>query len=171
MGKSMLLQLAKLVQATIFSSHRVRARLYGLLMRQMGERVSIGHPFVCGSPHLVSIGHDVGIGPNAFILGAGGVTIGSYVMISNNVSILSSNHAFADSTRLMMHQGYTLAPVTIEDNVWIGVNAVILPGVRIATGAIVAAGAVVTRDVPAYAIVGGVPAKVIGQRDAPPARA
>jgi len=65
-----------------------------------------------------------------------------------------------------VHENDVVAPVSIGDFVWIGVNVTVLPGVTIGEGAIVAAGAVVTRDVPALAVVAGVPARVIGQRDA-----
>lgn len=164
---SVLLRLAKVVQALQNSSGRLRARIYRLVMRRMGERVSIARLFSCGSPQHIAIGHDVWIGPNACLLGAGGITIGNYVMIANNVSILSTDHIFDDPARPMMTQGNRQRPIVIEDDVWLGANVVVMPGVCIGTGAVVGAGAVVTHDVPPYAIVGGVPAKVIKYRTAP----
>lgn len=166
---SVLLRLAKVVQAIQQSSGHLRARVYGLVMRRMGERVSIARLFSCGSPQRIAIGHDVWIGPNACLLGAGGITIGNYVMIANNVSILSTDHAFDDPARPMMRQGNVQRPVVIENDVWLGANVVVMPGVCIGSGSIVGAGAVVTHDVPPYAIVGGVPAKVIKYRHAPEA--
>ncbi len=87
----------------------------------------------------------------------GGIYIGDGALIGHNVVLATLNHAMSPSRRGTM----VPAPIRIGKNVWIGSNAAILPGVTIGDGAIVAAGAVVTRDVPENAIVGGVPAKVI----------
>ena len=92
------------------------------------------------------------------------VMIGADVMIAQAVTIRDTDHAFEAVSVPMMDQGITTAPVIIGDNVWIGHGATILKGIRIGRGAIVAAGAVVNKDVPEYAIVGGVPAKVIRMR-------
>ena len=92
------------------------------------------------------------------------VVIGSDVMIAQAVTIRDTDHAFEAVSVPMMDQGITTAPVVIGDNVWIGHGATILKGVRIGRGAIVAAGAVVNKDVPEYAIVGGIPAKIIRMR-------
>ena len=92
---------------------------------------------------------------NFVAMSAGGITIEDDVMIAANVSLITNNHDFQDRAVL------TCKPVVIKRNAWIGVNATILPGVTIGENAIVAAGAVVTKDVPANALVGGVPAKFI----------
>lgn len=89
------------------------------------------------------------------------ISIGNNVIIAQNVSIRDTDHNFSNTDRPMNQQGITTAPVIIENDVWIAHGAIILKGVKIGTGAIVAAGAVVSNDVPQYAIVGGVPAKVI----------
>jgi len=85
-------------------------------------------------------------------------------MISNFVTIRDTNHEFSSLEEPMRMQGIVSSPVHIEDDVWIGHGAIILKGVSVGTGAIIAAGSVVTKTVPAYSIVGGVPAKVIGTR-------
>ena len=110
----------------------------------------------------IKIGKHCQINENVFIQGA---TIGDYVMIAPNVAILNSSHKFDDVNIPMIQQGEIKGdnPV-IEDDVWIGRNAIILPGVHIKKGSIVAAGAVVTKDVPPMCIVGGIPAKVIKKR-------
>jgi len=93
------------------------------------------------------------------------IKIGSNVMIADAVCIRDSDHVHSDLSRPMNSQGIVSSPVVIEDDVWIGRAAVILKGVRVGRGSIIAAGAVVTKDVEAYSIVGGVPARVIGRRD------
>ncbi|HET8573279.1 MAG TPA: acyltransferase [Edaphocola sp.] len=93
------------------------------------------------------------------------ITIGKNVMIADGVSIRDTDHCFDDLSIPMIEQGITTAPVVIEDNVWIGYGAVVTKGVNIGAGAIIAANAVVTKDVPANAIVGGVPARIIKFRD------
>ena len=88
--------------------------------------------------------------------------IGDDVMMGPNVSIYTRNHAFERTDVPMNTQGVSDEKiVVIENDVWIGANSIILPGVTVSKGAIIGAGAVVTKDVPEYAIVGGNPAKVI----------
>ena len=91
----------------------------------------------------------------------GPVTIGSHVNLAQGITVTALNHNFSDTTLRIDEQGITTQLVVIKDDVWIGANAVILPGVTIGRHAVVAAGAVVTKDVPPYTLVGGVPAKVI----------
>lgn len=93
------------------------------------------------------------------------ITIGEDVMIADSVSIRDTDHNFSDLSTPMILQGITTAPVKIEDNVWIGYGAVITKGVTIRSGSIIAANAVVTKDVPKNAIVGGVPARIIKFRE------
>lgn len=115
-----------------------------------------------GRGKQVQIGKFCRINSNVFIQGA---IIGDHVMIAPNVAILSTSHHFESIERPMILQGASSPmPPIIEDDVWIGRNCVILPGVRIGKGSVVGAGAVVTRDIPSYGIFGGVPAKLIKQR-------
>lgn len=103
------------------------------------------------------------IGPGASI--APGVKAGNYVMFGPRVLIVGKDHLFNKPGVPTIFSGRPLAAMTvIEDDVWVGASSVIIAGVHIGRGAIVAAGAVVTRNVPEYSIVGGVPAKVIGSR-------
>jgi acetyltransferase-like isoleucine patch superfamily enzyme len=112
----------------------------------------------------LTVGDSSNVGPGSYIGASGGIRIGSNVLMGPAVTVLSETHAFADTRRAIKRQGVEYAPTTIEDEVWIGSRAVILDGVTIGRGAIVAAGAVVRRDVPPGAIVGGVPARVIRER-------
>lgn len=92
------------------------------------------------------------------------ISIGKNVMIANGVSIRDTDHAFERTDIPMREQGIVTNPVVIEDDVWVCHGAVITKGVTVGRGAIIAANAVVTKDVPCYAIVGGVPAKIIRYR-------
>jgi len=98
--------------------------------------------------------------------GGGKIEIGNYCAISQHISIVASNHSFRKD-ELIANQPWSLARnfVIIGNDVWIGSNSVILPGVSIGNGAVVGAGSVVTKDIPPFAIVGGNPAKVIKYRE------
>ena len=109
----------------------------------------------------VFIGDHTRIGLHNTIIGP--VTIGSHVNLAQGITVTALNHNFENAEKHIDEQGVSTTPVTIEDDVWIGANAVILPGVHIGTHSIVAAGAVVTKDVPPHSLVAGVPAKVIKQ--------
>lgn len=113
-------------------------------------------------PHAgITIGVKSLIGEYNVIRGQGGVTIGDRVYTSPHVQIVAVNHVFDDPQRPFTEQGITAQGIVIEDDVWIGSGAVITDGVRVGKGAVVAAGAVVTSDVAAHTVVGGVPAKLI----------
>lgn len=115
-------------------------------------------------PYRIHIGRNVTLNEWVYLSGFGGLRIGDNVRIGHRTSVITSDHVSDDLTVPIHEQGLTYAEVVIEDNVWIGCNATILKGVRIGCGAIVAAGAVVTKDVPSCAIVAGVPARQIGMR-------
>ena len=107
----------------------------------------------------VIIGDYTRIGLHITIIGP--VCIGNHVNLAQGITITALNHNFSDATKRIDEQGIATKPVVIKDDVWIGANAVVLPGVTIGSHAVVAAGAVVTHDVPDNTVVGGVPAKVI----------
>ncbi len=110
------------------------------------------------------IGRNSGIGQFGFIGCGGGVSIGANVIMGQYVSFHTERHGFADPLRPMVAQGVERAGITIGDDVWIGAKATFLPGASVGRGCVVAAGAVVRGVVPEGAIVGGVPARVIGWR-------
>lgn len=107
----------------------------------------------------VLIGHHTRIGLNNTVIGP--VKIGNHVNLAQGIIVTALNHNFDDKDKLIDEQGVTVNEVIIDNDVWIGANAVILPGVHIGKHAIIAAGAVVTKDVPPHTLVGGVPAKII----------
>jgi acetyltransferase-like isoleucine patch superfamily enzyme len=96
----------------------------------------------------------------------GPLTIGSDVIIAQNVVFSGLNHGYLDVTRPIKDQTCTTGEIVVEDEVWIGANAVIMAGVRIGKHAVVAGGSVVTKDVPPYSVVGGNPARVLKQYNA-----
>jgi maltose O-acetyltransferase len=111
----------------------------------------------------IIIGSNSGLGIGADLHGP--LTIGDNVMISPSVMIHTTNHAFKDASVLIGAQGYDPPrPVLIEDDVWIGARAIILPGVTIGRGSVVGAGAVVAKSIEPFSIVVGNPARVIGSR-------
>lgn len=110
------------------------------------------------------VGDNSNIGAYCYIGCSGGIRIGSNVMMSPRVSLYAENHNFADLTRTMKAQGVTREPIVIEDDCWIASHSVVLAGVTIGKGSIVAAGSVVTRDVPPYSIVAGSPARIVRSR-------
>ena len=116
----------------------------------------------------VEIGSNISFNSNVMInaRGVGKIVIGDNVLIGPNVVIRSNNHQYKNLNVPILKQGMTKGEITIKDNVWISSNCVILPNCTIGEGAIVAAGAVVTIDVEPYSIVGGIPAQVIGRRNA-----
>ena len=107
----------------------------------------------------VIIGDHTRIGLHNTIIGP--VDIGNHVNLAQGITVTALNHNFSDTNKRIDEQGVSTNPVTIEDDVWIGANAVILPGVTIGEHCVVAAGAVVTKDVPPHSLVAGIPAKVI----------
>jgi acetyltransferase-like isoleucine patch superfamily enzyme len=110
------------------------------------------------------IGDHVDLALDVLVTCCGGVHIGDRVLIGYRTQILSSNHMIPESRGQIFGSGHVKKSVHIDKDVWIGANCIILPGVSIGEGAIVAAGSVVTKDVPAFNIYAGVPAKKIKQR-------
>ncbi len=116
----------------------------------------------------ISVGHNCWLGPFCLVYGNGDVTIGNNVMIAARSSINTVSHHAGRCDMPMSEQGIYCAPVTIEDDVWIGMHAVVLQGVVIGRGSIIGAGAVVTSDIPPWSIAVGTPARVIKRRDNAP---
>ena len=136
-------------------------------MNSVGRNVHICNNYSISSPKNMTIGDNVWIGDNFYAKAEGKITIKSGCIISRNCEIWTSNHNY-DSEDLKMipyDKRFILKPVTINENVWIGSKVIIIPGVEIGEGAVIAAGSVVTKNVPAYAVVGGNPAQIIKYRN------
>jgi acetyltransferase-like isoleucine patch superfamily enzyme len=139
-----------------FSSPK-RDDLLRSLLAAYGERNVLKEGFRCNYGFNISIGSDCYFNFNLVILDSYEVAIGNRVFIAPNVVISPVTHPLFPSERKQL----IIGKITIEDDVWIGANAVILPGVTLHRGAVIGAGAVVKHDVPEYTVVGGVPAKEI----------
>ena len=124
------------------------------------DDVRILTPFICDFGNRVQFGKGVFINHSAILSASGGIEFEDGVMLAPGVRIATINHDMNDR-----HTKYTYGKVLVKKNAWIGMGATICPGVTVGEYAVVAAGAVVTKDVPDYAVVGGVPAKVIRFQD------
>ena len=138
----------------------------------LGDRVSIGKYAIIRPSNIYGgpigeglvMGNNSNIGPYNYIGCSGKITIGDNVMLAPRVSIYAENHVFDNPNITIKAQGVSKKDVVIEDDCWIAANAVILAGVTIGKGSVVAAGSVVNEDVPAFSVVAGVPARVIKSR-------
>lgn len=165
---------------------RIRALCLSLRGANLGSRVRLGKHSLIRKPwclfigdrsqlehqvHIkatddkaeIRIGKSVFVGFNCEFDISARLLVGDHVLIAPGCFITDHNHLHS-ANKLISEQGCETSPVVIEDDVWLGAHVVILPGVTIGRGAIVAAGAVVNRDVEAMSIVAGVPAKPIGKR-------
>ena len=132
-----------------------------LMLKSCGKNVNIEKNAIFSSK--VSLGDYSGIGVNAKIYGT--CIIGSRVMMGEDCTIITRNHKHFRTDIPMMDQGFDPEqPVIIGNDVWIGDRVIILPGVEIGNGCILAAGCIVTHSIPAYSIAAGIPAKVIKSR-------
>lgn len=156
----------------MFAAHLPQSRRFPLakkirrffskrIIAYQGENVNI-EKNASFTPAL-QIGDQSGIGISCEINGP--VTIGKYVMMGPEVVVYTSGHNFDRIDIPMQQQGSSEEkPVVIEDDVWIGRRAIIMPGVHIGRGCVIGAGAVVTKDIPDYSVVGGVPARILKRR-------
>lgn len=140
-------------------SKRVRRWGLKLLGLKMSRDVRFYQGFHVRNPKGISIGKGCSIGPKVLLDGRMGLSIGKSVTIAYEAIVWTLNHDYND-----VQFGGKGAPVTIKDYAWICSRAIILPGITIGEGAVVASGAVVTKNVPPYAVVAGIPARVIAQR-------
>ena len=128
-------------------------------------RYSVVEDFSCLNNAVgdLIIGDYTRIGLGNTIIGP--VRIGNHVNLAQNITVTGLNHNYQDAEKSIDEQGVSTQPVTIEDDVWVGANSVILPGVTLGKHCVVAAGSVVSRSIPAYSICAGCPAKVIKSYD------
>ena len=161
-----LLQFDRMVDFALKARTQIRLRRY----KKRGVEIN----FIPQGGHELMIAGDISkfeihptshLKSDTYIECSGGVKIGRYFHVGRGLTIFSTNHNYTSDQSIPYDATEVVKPVEIEDCVWIGANVSIVPGVRIGEVAIVGMGAVVTRDVPAGAIVGGNPAQVLGYRD------
>lgn len=152
---------AQKITMELNTSYHSKEEIVGIFSELTGSEVDSS--FMCFPPFYTDFGKNISIGKNVFFntgcsfQDRGGITIGNGCQIGMNVTIATLNHGLSLEKRNTTYS----SPVEIGGNVWIGSNATILPGVTIGDNSVVAAGAVVTKDVPGNAVVAGVPAKVV----------
>lgn len=139
--------------------HFVRRLFYKAAGLKMGKGSTFHYGARFYQPNNIEIGNDTIIGDNCFLDGRAPLKIGDHVDIASQVLIYNSQHDINDPAFHAIEK-----PVVVKDYVFIGPRAIILPGVTVKKGAVVAAGAVVTKDVEEYKVVGGVPAQEISER-------
>lgn len=149
------------LNASYHTPDEIRDLMSRLTGRQLDESFCMFPPFYTDCGKNITIGKRVFINSGCRFQDQGGITIGDDVLIGHNVVLATLNHGVAPDSRKDIHP----ASIIIGKNVWIGANSTIVPGVMIGDNAIIAAGAVVTKNVPTNTVVGGVPAKVIKKID------
>lgn len=169
--KGFIIVLFESVMRIVFSLPRFKAINFfkSVFLRACGAKIGAGVVFypgvwICTGRNL-RVGDNVDFAMDVLVTTEGGVRIGDRTLIGYRTQILSSNHVVPDGKGRIFGAGHSKKSVNIGSDVWIGANCIILPGVSIGTGAVVAAGSVVTKNVPAYNIVGGCPAKTIKLRN------
>lgn len=140
---------------------KVTELFFKLINKPLEPTFRLFPPFYTDCGKNISVGQNVFINYSCHFQDQGGIKIGNNVLIGHNVTIATLNHNQNPQKRANLLP----SPVSIGNNVWIGANATILPGVKIGDGAIIAAGAVVTKDVPSNKIAAGVPAKIVKDVD------
>jgi maltose O-acetyltransferase len=155
-----------LIARCVRKSNQARALYLKAGLKACGANVSFQLPVCLTHPWMIEIGDDVSFAAYVHVWGGGGVKIGNRVMIGSHTAISSVTH---DYDAAVMTGTIIEKPIVIGDDVWISAHAMILPGVNVGTGAVIGAGCVVTKDVPARAIVVGIPGRVLRFR--PPASA
>ena len=149
---------ATLNRLTYNDADEIRALFSDLIGKKVDDSFLLIPPFYATGGLDISVGRNVFVNQNCTFFDLGGLDIADDVMIGPNVSIITSGHPIEPSQR---RAGVTLKPIAIERNVWVAAGATIIGGVTVGENSVVAAGSVVTKDVPPNTLVGGNPARVI----------
>jgi acetyltransferase-like isoleucine patch superfamily enzyme len=148
--------------------HKLFNYIKSNFLRLLGSKIGRGityYPGIKLSPgNRLILGDHVDLAWGVLITTSGGVSIGDRTLVGYNTQIFSANHKVPSRPLKIFDSGHVKQKVTIENDVWIGAGCIILPGVKIGEGAVVAAGSVVTKEVSPFTYVGGVPAKFIKER-------
>ena len=142
----------------------LRYAILKTIAQHIGENVSIHENVYIYNPENLSIGDNVSIHPMCYIDATGGISIGNDVSIAHMVTLMSTTHVFSDIDIPIKDQGCESRQTVVGNNVWIGAKTTVLYGIKISQGSILGANSVVNKDVPEFAIVAGIPAKLIKER-------
>ncbi len=140
-----------------------KSEILNLIFKDLGKNVFIELPFRCDYGYNISIGKNFFANYNCIFLDSATIKIGDHVLFGPNVSLFTSGHPIDVEKRKKLFQ--FAKPITIENNVWIGGNTVVNPGVTIGENAVIGAGSVVTKSIPANVVAAGNPCKVIRNLD------
>lgn len=168
--KNFMVSTYELISSIVFAlpRHKIFNLIKSNYMRIQGAKIGKKVTFYPGikiNPCMnIKLGDYVDLAWGVIITTGGGVEIGDRTLVGYRTLISSANHTIPDNKGKIFYAGHTPKKVIIENDVWIGGNCVITAGVRVGEGAVIAAGSVVTKDVEAFTIVGGVPAKLIKER-------
>ncbi len=150
------IQLCVEMNAMATSVNQVRGKLSEIIGKEIDESTAIFPPFYTNFGRNISLGKNVFINHACSFLDMGGIIIEDEVMLGPRVNLTSENHPLNPNDRKAVIPG----PIVIKRNAWIGAGATILPGITVGENAVVAAGAIVNRDVPPHTVVAGIPAKI-----------
>jgi maltose O-acetyltransferase len=145
---------------------KLRAAYYRRVLRRCGTSLVTRQHVILRHTRNISIGDHVMLNRGATVTAHTPIEIGNDCLIGPGAVLHNGDHRFDQVDVPIRRQGFSSAPIVLEDDVWIGANAIVLSGVRVGRGSVVAGGSVVTRDVPPYTIVAGIPAKQISRRTA-----
>lgn len=142
----------------------LRRLIYRPFFNKIGNNVEIHDNIQFKFPKEITIGDNTKISAGCILVGAGGLFIGSDVMIGAGTKIITSSHIFSDLNAPMINQGLSFKSIYVGNDVWFGFNSVVLGGVKIESGSIIGANAVINKDIEANSIVAGVPGRVLKKR-------
>lgn len=142
----------------------VRGYILRLFFKRAGRSIIIGQNVYISSPQNLEVGNDTGFSCGCFLDATGHLKIGSNVLVGPYVTMVTSIHVYSNKDIPIKDQGWTLKEIIIEDDVWISSGVIINGGVRIGKSSIIAASSVVTKDVPPFSIITGIPGKIKRKR-------
>ena len=163
----MIIKILKFIQLSYFKLLNYCSKIFlQLLGAKIGTNFTSFFVTTITCPQNLEIGNNVWMSKDIAFYADNGIKIGNDVVIAKDVSFISTDHGFKDTTKKINEQDYQLGlkPLTIGNDVWIGEKVIILKAVTVGDGAVIGAGSVVTKDVPAYAVVAGNPARILSYR-------
>ncbi|MTI88136.1 MAG: acyltransferase [Balneolaceae bacterium] len=163
-GKYFFQAFAKVEGLVQHIKYMIRYKNKASSLKKLGKEVIIDYGVIISHANNVSIGDGTFIGKDTIIISRNPVYIGSGVGIAAGCRLITWNHDINNQCLSVRNMPQTDGKIVLNDGVWLGYNVVILPGITMGKGAVAAAGAIVTKDVPPFTIVGGIPAKPIGKR-------